>query len=147
MLKKLQKRFILVAALSYLIAMLMVLGLINALVYFQTMREAEAKLDVIAANMGEAPEDISSESFDRRYFTVEFPYESRYFSVLFDKDGNTENVSLSHIAALDEISAAEIAGYVLDHGSSKGVIRTKDQRNISEALFERKKLTDKFDHP
>jgi len=50
----------------------------------------------------------------------ELPFESRYFSVLFDEDGNIESADVRNIAAIDEETAREYAAGIYDRAEGRG---------------------------
>jgi two-component system sensor histidine kinase CiaH len=57
---------------------------------------------------------------DAGKMTADTPFESRYFTVVFNSDGDVDSVNVSRIAAVDEDEAQELAKTVLDAGRTNG---------------------------
>lgn len=121
---RLRKNFITVAMVSFLLVMLFTGVLINAATIVTTRNDARQILDLIASNEGELPEISVDSTADRESdgtytsstaFSPEFPYSTRYFAVIFDKDGNVDSLKTSHIAAVTESLATVYAEKVLNN--------------------------------
>ena len=103
MIKKLQKKFILIATGVIFAVVAVLLTAINAANYADIDRTAEKKLDFIISNHGEMPRTSQDNQRDDMRppeggFSPEMPYETRYFTVTILENGKTE-VTLDHIAA------------------------------------------------
>ncbi|MBQ8398328.1 MAG: HAMP domain-containing histidine kinase [Clostridia bacterium] len=61
---------------------------------------------------GDAAEPADPPKHTKRRFSVELPFMSRYFSVVFDADGAVIHTDTSRIAAVDETTAIEMAARV-----------------------------------
>ena len=144
MIKKLRSKFIVIAMCSVAAVLLVLLGAINILNYNRIVSDADALLDTLAENGGWfVPRDIPGPGFDREEregetpaappddlkdldfkpgpgMTVETPYESRFFSVSFDRDGGIGAVSVDRIAAVDSDEARAMAEEVMASGSTRG---------------------------
>ena len=140
MIRKLRIKFIAVSMLSLALVLLVILGGINAMSYRKTVSDADAILSVLAANGGMFPQRMfpsdgtgprdtvprdngaDDGALRKRGFSAETPYESRFFSVLMDAQGQVLRTDVGKIAAVDEITAAEYAQEVWNAGRSKGFL-------------------------
>lgn len=71
----------------------------------------------------ENPPDMQNNWSDRPFregFSPEAPFESRYFSVVFDESGAVKQIDTDHIAAVDETAAESYAKAVLNGKRAKG---------------------------
>lgn len=67
----------------------------------------------------DAPTNKSG-TFGGSRMTADTPFESRYFTVKFDTDGTISSVDVSNIAAIDDVTAKELAQQVLDGKKDSG---------------------------
>lgn len=145
--KKLKKRFIMVATLSFMIAMILVGGFIYFANMTKTSAEVREVLDMIVKNDGDLPESIggsknstnedlnnaSEESSNsilqnlqqmfgtsHYYSSPEFVHTVRYFAVTFNKDGSTKEVKLRHISSVNEANAVKYAKIIKKRSSDFG---------------------------
>ena len=111
--KKIRLRFILIA----IVAMFIILSAIVTTIIFTNSRNIAANADNMTLNIamrnGDFHQDINipdnqvpKPGDDIR---PEARFDQRYFSVLFDNDGNITEVNVSNIASFDETSAKEVA--------------------------------------
>ena len=115
---KLRRTFILVAAASFLVVILF-MGLTTYASTVITMRgQANATIDAIIDAGGGVP---TQENYHGGTFQEEANYGLRFFTVTFDGDGNVADVDLSHIALIDEETAAEAAQVAADPGTIVGL--------------------------
>lgn len=114
MIQKMQSKFIATVMTAFFILMIVVTGSINLFSYIQTIRRYDEMLEILIDNNGEFPEP---EEFNRKIIdnsgyefeiTVETKFESRYFLVYLDGDGNYIDSDISHIAA---VSAQDVVLY------------------------------------
>lgn len=132
MIRKLQIRFIAAAMLSLTVVLAVILSTVNLVSYRKTVKDADAVLAVLAENQGRFPirgnpiDDRRHEirqgiaSFERREFSPEMPFESRYFTVEVSGDGTVQRQDMRQIAAVDALTAEECAKAVLEQGKEKG---------------------------
>ena len=150
MIKKLQRKFILITALSLLIVLTAVAAGINIINSYQ-LSKSEAEIiemlrggggrfpDLFHEDMPEdmqelkPPEDMQIE-FDRdkymnehrqefgknKNINEETRYQTRYFVVYYGSDGNVLRADTGHIAAVDEAEATELANEVIASGETEG---------------------------
>ena len=133
MLKKLQKKFIVIAMTVVFVVMSAVLGLINAIYYSHVFNEANERLVMIANNSGDVPTKWDSTHFKNltedefnKLVTPETRYETRYFTVIADTSGTVTEVNLGHIASIDEETATKYATEALSSDATTGIKYTED---------------------
>ncbi|MDY6324447.1 MAG: HAMP domain-containing sensor histidine kinase [Catonella sp.] len=133
MLKKLQKKFIVIAMTVVFVVMSAVLGLINAIYYSHVFNEANERLVMIANNSGDVPTKWDSTHFKNltedkfnKLVTPETRYETRYFTVIADTSGTVTDVNLGHIASIDEETATKYATEALSSDATTGIKYTED---------------------
>lgn len=145
MLQKMQKKFIAVVMLAYMILMTLVVGGINLFAYLQTNQKYDQILEVLMSNNGEFPDP---EEYDRKVFedfindfkiTVETKFENRYFLVRLDENGRYLGCNISHVAAVTEEEAEKYGQKLfrkLEEGDVKkgtyGIYRYRMERKDGE---------------
>ena len=138
MIQRLRIRLIAVTMLSLSLVLLVILGGVNLMSYRKTVSDADMILELLSANEGAFPQRMRIDEaaprreraedspmpedslLRKRGFSDETPYESRFFSVLLDKDGRVLGADVGKIAAVDEATAAAYAQAVLPSGKSRG---------------------------
>ncbi|MBQ3276367.1 MAG: HAMP domain-containing histidine kinase [Oscillospiraceae bacterium] len=149
MIRKLRARFTAAAMLSLFIVLAVLMGAVNLYNYHRIAREADETLSVLSENSGRFPlwmtagrpvgpgegrdtgsdwyaspeEEPPEKPWSRRQgASVELPFESRFFSLVTDEDGEICEWDLDNIAAVDETEAASLAKRVLSSGKAVGYI-------------------------
>lgn len=141
MIRKLQKKFVLAAIVSVFLVLSVLMGAINALNYRNLVSEADSTLQILSENNGFFPNqmrkmqdtlpetDPLSETVPRGKLSGgkrggfgELAYQSRYFAVWFDGEGNCIRSSLENIATVREEEAAALAETVYTKGPEKGFL-------------------------
>lgn len=134
---KLRFRFILISMLSVILVLGAIIVAINAINYRETLRKADDILELLANNEGqfpvmpdtegmEAPTDMTEGGqfpqmpMDPMMRSPELAYESRYFSVLLDRDGNVIFSDTGMIAAVTPQEAEALAQEVYGLSKDKG---------------------------
>jgi len=133
MIKNLRFKFIAASMLSLAIVLLVILSGINLMGYRKTVFEADTILSVLAENNGMFPSDDKTMRKDmpnsvppkenmrpKRVFSAETPYESRFFSVLMDENGEIINVDTGKIAAVNSETAESYAFKAWKSGKDSG---------------------------
>lgn len=127
MLKKLRRKFILIAMLSVALVLGIIIGAINVANYRSVCHEAEALLDVLAENNGKFPihseknpDQKRNDKPARRGLSKEAPFESRFFSVLLNENLEVEFADTDRIAAVDNDEAGEYARTLAEKGKQEG---------------------------
>ena len=127
MIKKLQMKLIGVSMFSLFLVFVVIMGAISFLNYEDVVEKADQTLLILAENDGRFPK-IKDPSFHEEKdpfgidtkLSPEMPYETRYFTVLFQNDGEIISVDTGKIAAIDTSTAKEYATYVFEEGKTKG---------------------------
>ena len=123
MIKKLRRKLVAVAMLSLFIVLLIIIGMVNILNYTRMVDDAQRTINILKENDGSFPKPDMTPGHDKDIFkgmSPEAPYESRYFSVLMDANGNVSTIDTGKIAGTDTDEAAEYAARVLDSGRAAG---------------------------
>ena len=150
MIRNLRKKFILVAMLSTLVVLAAIMGVVNISNYKEVLDRADEMTTLLEKNDGKFPEeqkadgeevpqkpdgntedDMTGENKnqqeppekpenDKEHFSVETPFETRYFTVTMDEDGEITDCDLDQIAAVDEATAEEYAKNVSEKSKATG---------------------------
>ena len=112
MIKKLKKRFIILATVSVFILMTVLVGIMNAINYSSVLSQTDAILDVLSrpdapftdaqSFPGRPPQDIME--FIPRGMSPEVLYEARFFTAMVSKNGVIEEYDVSRIVSVDRES-------------------------------------------
>ena len=123
MIKKLRFKLIFVSMFSLLIVLVTIEGMIGVMNYRKMVLDADQVLEILSDHAGRFPEDFPlRKGHDRPGMSPEIPYESRYFSVLFDEEGNERSADIGKVAAIDREEASAYARQVWNGQKSKGFI-------------------------
>ncbi len=121
MIKRLRKKFIIVTTCSVLAVLVLIVGIINIVNYSNMVKNADnivmllqdggGKFDDNSGNMDEngEPPDGDFHFKPHRPMSPETPFETRYFTVVFDDAGTVKFVNTDKIAAVDQTQAAGYA--------------------------------------
>lgn len=122
MIRDLRKKFILVAMLSTMLVLTAIMGVVNFSNYREMLDRADEMTALLEQNDGKFPEEPSwheqddtetppakpeNDEKDKSCFSVETPFETRYFTVTVDENGEVTDCDLDRIAAVDEETAEE----------------------------------------
>ena len=122
MIRDLRKKFILVAMLSTMLVLTAIMGVVNFSNYREMLDRADEMTALLEQNGGKFPEEPSrheqddtetppakpeNDEKDKSRFSVETPFETRYFTVTVDENGEVTDCDLDRIAAVDEETAEE----------------------------------------
>ncbi len=135
MIHKLRQKFIAVAMLSLFVVLLLIIGSANILNYQRILSDADRILAVLADNNGVFP--INKPEIP---LPVETPYESRFFSVVLDEEGNVLSIDLGRIAAVDASVALAYAQEIWSDKSQQGFMDdyryiTQERENGLQIIF------------
>lgn len=131
MIKRLQRKFVLIAALCLLAVEILIIGGINAVNIYQISLSEDRLLQLISDNGGTFPElgkrgsrplDKPDGGFFMQDIDEETKYATRFFSVYYDSTGNVRRVDISHVAAVTAEQAEEYADKACAEGKEKGYI-------------------------
>lgn len=122
MIRDLRKKFILVAMLSTMLVLTAIMGVVNFSNYREMLDRADEMTALLEQNDGKFPEEPSwheqddtetppakpeNDEKDKSRFSVETPFETRYFTVTVDENREVTDCDLDRIAAVDEETAEE----------------------------------------
>lgn len=133
MIKKLRRKFILIAIGSMLAVLVLIMGTVNIVSYRRVVDNADSMTKMLSDNNGsfttvvkqEEPVDEPTNSHkdpEMKEFSPETPYQTRFFSVKMDADGTIEAVNMESIAAISEEIAAEYAKEAAENQNEKGFV-------------------------
>lgn len=150
MIKRLRRKFIGIAMLSLSVVILLVIGTINGINIYQMGQKSESLLEMLSENEGtfpqndlnrrkqmDNPEGTAPEGqFDKPIqegqikdqnlfggfrMSEETPFETRYFSVKVDEEGN-QTIDITHVASISEEDAQGYATQILSSQKTGGYI-------------------------
>lgn len=150
MIKKLRIKLILASMVSLISVLAVIEGIAGVLNYQKIVADADRILEVLKENDGkfpDAPPKKPHKEENMEMMHSEIPYESRYFSVLLDKEGVVLKTDTGRVARIDTSEAAEYAktvwakerkqGFyekyryvVVDYNSEKRIIFLDCGRNL-----------------
>ncbi len=126
MIKKLQRKFIIITMASLLGVLLFLVGAINILNIYQMNSKINESLAYLAENEGKFPrfdKDFIPKKGDPLFRfepNEETPFQTRYFVVYMDEDRTVGNIDTGHIAAVSSQDARELAEKVMERSAGSG---------------------------
>ena len=138
MIKKLRRKFIVACMISLTIVLTAILGGVNLMSYQKVVFDADTVLSLLGSNGGAFPQIRGGptdqpgseppaggpaggrDPLGQRGLSPETPYESRFFSVVLNKDGQALQTDTGQIAAIDEQTAVVYAQSVVHSGRTSG---------------------------
>ena len=126
MIRSLRKKFILIASACILLILTVVLICFNAISYYSAYRESMAILGFIADNNGRMPDENPQNGDVNFFVSREFRFETRYFSVIVDADGNYIGSNNDYISAVSDEDAETMYTQVLAAQKTQGRIKCAD---------------------
>ena len=127
MIKRLKNRFILLAVAAVGIIFFFIIGIINVVNQKITNDNLERVLTILLENEGEFPAEIL-EAEDRKYpifgtvLSRETPFETRYFTVTLDEEGDVITSNTSKIVSVNNIVAEIYAASLFEQEKFNGGI-------------------------
>lgn len=130
MIKKLRAKFILIAMSSIIAVLTVIMGVINYANYRELSRDADIILEYLSVNNGLFPQitnpiehDAGAKNSGAAWsMSPETPYETRFFSVTTDLNGEVIRTNTGSIAAVGEDDAAIYAESALSGNGGKGYV-------------------------
>ena len=135
MIRELRKKFILVAMLSTLVVLAAIMSVVNISNYKELLVRADEMTSLLAQNDGKFPEGTGQKPNEgnkkteppekpeeKAHFSAETPFETRYFTVTEDSDGEITDCDLDRIAAVDESTAEEYAEEISKKADTTGFV-------------------------
>ena len=148
MLKKLKTKFLLATIITLFIVISVIVGTINYFNYRSVLSDADDILEVIMGNSGRFPSKPGHIFPDIDVnLTPETPYESRYFTVIFE-NGRIKSVDTASIAAINDEMAVRLANSVLITGIERGLrgnyryLMNKDENETHVIFLDCTKMLD-----
>lgn len=122
MIKRLRRKFIIITMCSMLAVHGGIIGGINIASYISISQRADEKLDFLADNSGRFPrqEEAPEQKPLPHGMSPEAPFETRYFSVVINKENEAVFVDTGRIAAVSQQTAAEYAAALKEKGKKEG---------------------------
>ena len=120
MIKKLQRRFILIVIGSMTAVFGLLVGAMNIANYRTLVEQSVAMLEFLAENGGHFPGDERLEKLEHRDFTPETPFTTRYYTVKISADGEAIAVDTDQIAAIDSETAERETMQYYNAGITEG---------------------------
>lgn len=125
MIKRLKIKLIALITASLFVLLAVIVTGMNVINYNSVVSEADGILDLLSQNKGVFPSldgDFGVGPRGPMQFSPELPYESRYFSVLADTNGNIIGVDTSRIALVDTEKAIEYTQKILSGSKKSGFL-------------------------
>lgn len=121
MIKKLKIKIIALSMASLFLLLSLIVTGMNLLNYNTLVKDADMILSLLSQNKGMFPDFDSNKKQPMPFeFSPELPHESRYFSVLLDKDGSVILTDTGKIAAIDTETAVQYAQEVISNNKEHG---------------------------
>ena len=130
MIKKLKKKFIILATVSMFVLMTILVSVMNIINYSSVVAETDTILDVLSqpntpfGNQqdmpGRPPQDIKD--FIPHGMSPEVPYEARYFTAMVSKNGTIEESDISRIISVDQESVDSYVQKAISSENNRGFI-------------------------
>lgn len=133
MIKKLRIKLIAASMASLFFVLFTIGGIVGILNYRKIVVDADQILAIMEENAGKFPQKFSGDRKDKRPgMSPEVPYESRYFSALFDENGNIILIDTSKIVSIDTTQAMEYASEVWEKNREQGFLENyRYRRTVS----------------
>lgn len=157
MIRKLRRKFILVASACILLILSIVIIFINVISYYSGYKEAMSILSYILDHNGRMPDKNPLSSDVDFFVSRELRFETRYFSIITDINGNYINSDNEHIYAVTDKEAETMYMHVLAKNKLKGRIKISNGvflykvkeisgKELSDTLFSRSDLSNLFEN-
>ncbi len=139
MIKRLQKKLILISMTAFLLVMAVIISVINISNYIGVVDSADELLEILSINKGAFPKEPFRR--DDRFFrdmSPEVPYETRFFVVTLNAEtGGVVLCDTGRIASVDTTEAIEYANRAFREGEQSGFIGNFRYRALTEGEFYR----------
>ncbi len=125
MINKLKRKFIILSLTALLALLLVIVAGMNLINYNTVVNESDFVLSMISDNKGHFPDNLFQEDkkdFGMKPMSPEIPFESRFFTVEFDKNEKVVFADTLKITAVDEENAVLYAKKALNEKKKFGFI-------------------------
>jgi signal transduction histidine kinase len=121
MIKKLQRKFIMITMVSTLLIIFLLIGAINMINLVKMNDRLDGVITLISSNQGKIP-DFGKEILqkDEPEFNAETKYQTRYFRVIVGADGSVTMTDTRNIKAVTSDMAGEYALKIMEKGKTSG---------------------------
>ncbi|WP_306479686.1 sensor histidine kinase [Mediterraneibacter sp.] len=121
MIRKLRIKLVTASMVSLLFVLLVIESIVIGLNYGKIIKDSDHILDILAENAGDFPQKPPDDKKkEKSIFSPELPYETRYFSVLMNKEGNIIFTDTGKIASIHAVDAAGYAQRALEKQYERG---------------------------
>lgn len=126
MMKTLRRKFVVITMCSVCVVLFLIMGIINLVSFREINREADEVLEMLTDNEGIFPKldkplrDFKEKPNGLHGLSPEMPYETRFFSVTLDEQGEVIVSNTGSIAALEREEAVGYAKTVFAEGKKSG---------------------------
>ena len=121
MIKKLRRKFILIAMCSMIFVLGTIVTVINVLNYQKTDNYSNRIISLLTDNEGGFPKDFPVRPNQGDGMTPETPFEARFFSVMLDEQGDVVFSDVRQIAAITPQTAEEYAKTLYQDSKTAGM--------------------------
>lgn len=120
MIKKLRRKFIIIAMSSVAAVLFLIIGIVNIVNYVQVDRRSDRVIAILAEGEGQFPS--APPAPDKWHgITRETPFETRFFTATLDEQGDIASIDMRRIAALSESEARSYVEHVRSDGDTHGM--------------------------
>ena len=123
MIKKLQRRYIVISLVSLTVAMVLVVAIVNVANWISVRRELEGTLAFLSENSAMTREDMRGRMAGRSRHDRNVVGESDWFVVSLDADRTMRSMNLVNMAEPDDELVKELTDQALAGGRGAGMIR------------------------
>ncbi len=131
MIKKLQKKFIIISMLAIILVTGSIFGIIIIENYTRTNREVDGILNLISENDGKIPEYKPRNDELADVITQETQFSTRYFIIRINNQKEIIETNMQHIASVEQEQAEEILKEVLEKEEETGYYNNYRYKIIS----------------
>ena len=141
--KTLQKKFVITAMAAISVLLLILLGAINGLNFWQTDRQTDRLLETLTRQAAAAPRsepgmlpfpDMSGKREPGDFFsppvTEDHAMSARYFCVWFDREGSVVQTDIGRISSVSGEEAKEYAEKIYEQGKESGRLNRFEYRRM-----------------
>ena len=102
MFRKIKIKFIGISALSMMIVLFIVLGLVNSVTYWNTLKDIYTTLDFVSKHEDSYVKEDEFEKIKDKRITFETQFEARYITFTLGNDGTVISINDAHIASIGD---------------------------------------------
>ncbi len=123
MIRKLKIKFIVVSALAMLLALILVLGVVNGISYYNSRMEIFSVMTRISENGGRLPDRVEYRSVvGDSILSEESKYSLRFFSAVLDQNGNVLAMDRGNVASVSEKDAVKCIDKARQRRTDEGFV-------------------------